>query len=175
MSAQKIRRRIYSDPVKGADVGELVRDAQQSLDGLGASIDALSVIGDYTESMGVLSSITTATYSVCANAGLVLGAGTWDVQALGRFLPAAATSIASWQVSVSTSRANDALGIDLERNTASGFMPANTNAAGYSQRVVTPVYRIAVIRETLVWPKLLAVFTISTCQGNAHIFARRVR
>ena len=97
------RKSVIEFPIpEGKDLEEIEFELiDAGLEEMIVDEDQISVIGDYTESMGVLSSITTATYSVCANAGLVLAAGTWDVQALGRFLPAATTSLASWQVSVS--------------------------------------------------------------------------
>jgi len=131
-------------------------------------------VGEYREAVGSSTALVSDGYTVAGSAGLTLQPGVYDLQATGGITTAATTTLTHIFCGINTTNTNDFTGSDHLRNVFSSFHGGITNAGGDSWRVSTPLYRVVVTTATTYWPKIRAQFGVSTCSGQASIFARRV-
>jgi hypothetical protein len=130
------------------------------------------MVGEYLESDGTSTELTSGIYNDCGSAGLTLAAGTWDIQNSALIYPASTTRVASVICGIGTASGSSSTGVDPVRN-----VTGVTNFIGDPQGnyyLSTPMWRVNTVGSTTYYPKVYAVFDTSTCTGECLLKARRV-
>jgi hypothetical protein len=130
-------------------------------------------LGEYRESLGSSTSLTSATYSDGGAAGILLQPGIYDLQAYSYFSPSATTVVTTTEVYVGTATGNSNTGRDPSRNLArlqspAGFTPAN------DWTMSSPLMRVNVTVATTYYAKSISFFSASTLSVTNALFVRRI-
>lgn len=189
-SASIAADRIFTVPEAGTDASFVMTAGTQTISGAktfdtagaikgvssGSNV-ATYYIGEYLESIGSNTSITSSQYDDGAASGLTLTAGIWDLQATGVFLPASTTVVTDYLVGIGTVTGNSGTGVDISRNRISltgGTSTLQTGATDADTVLVTPLFRVNISSPTTYYVKVYSKFSVSTMQSKGFICARRV-
>jgi hypothetical protein len=189
-SASIAADRIFTVPEAGTDASFVMTAGTQTISGAktfdtAGAIKGVSsgsgvatyYIGEYLESIGSNTAITSQQYDDGAASGLSLTAGIWDIQGTMLFLPASTTTVTDLLVGIGTVTGNSGTGIDASRNRCSrsgGTVTLTTGATDADTVMVTPLYRVNISSTTTYYVKAYAKFSVSTMQAKGFICARRV-